>query len=113
MMTAKGQVMGDQLSVANAMLLSITNEHSTLLSQNVPNPFNHTTKINYILPQQFNSAQIVITDKMGKTIKAENISESGKVSLTIDATALASGTCHYSLYVNGKMIDSRQMEHLK
>ena len=51
---------------------------SASLQQNIPNPFTNTTKIGYTLPQKFNSAQIVITDKNGKTLKTVNVSDSGK-----------------------------------
>jgi hypothetical protein len=47
----------------------------------IPNPFAHTTTIGYSLPQKFINAQIVITDKSGKTLKQINISGNGKGSL--------------------------------
>jgi len=79
------------------------------LEQNIPNPFTHTTKINYSLPQKYSSAKILITDKSGKTLKEVNVSGSGKSSLNIDASNLPSGTYQYSLYVDGKLITSKQM----
>ena len=79
------------------------------LEQNIPNPFNHTTKINYSLPQKYSSAKILITDKSGKTLKEVTVSGSGKRSLNIDASNLPSGTYQYSLYVDGKLITSKQM----
>ena len=42
-----------------------------------------TTSINYTLPQKFASAQIVITDKNGKTLKQLNISGIGKGDTSI------------------------------
>ena len=48
------------------------------LQQNIPNPFTNSSTINYTLPQKFASAQIVITDKNGKTLKTVNVSDSGK-----------------------------------
>ena len=79
------------------------------LEQNIPNPFNHTTTINYTLPQQYASAKIIITDKSGKTLKEINASGNGKGSLKLDASTLASGAYQYTLYVNGKLIDTKQM----
>jgi hypothetical protein len=79
------------------------------LEQNAPNPFNHTTTINYNLPQQFSSAQIIIIDKTGKTIKTVNISGNGKGSLNVDASMLVSGAYNYSLYIDGKLIGTKQM----
>ena len=86
------------------------------LGQNIPNPFNNTTSINYTLPQSRNgetSAKIIITDKAGKVLKEINISGSGKGSVKIDASTLAGGAYNYSMYVAGKMIDTKQMEIMK
>jgi hypothetical protein len=54
-----------------------------------------------------------MTDKYGKTLKEINISGSGKGRLQLDASTLASGTYNYSLYINGKLIATKQMEHLQ
>ena len=79
------------------------------LEQNIPNPFANGTTINYTLPQQYSSAKIIVTDKLGKKLKEINVSGSGKGSVKVDASTLANGTYQYSLYVNGKLIDTRQM----
>jgi hypothetical protein len=94
--------------------ITITDEAS--LQQNVPNPFTNTTTINYTLPQSRmgkTNAQIMITDKSGKTLKAINISGSGKGNLKVDAVTLASGAYQYSLMIDGRLIDTKQMEHIK
>jgi hypothetical protein len=82
------------------------------LEQNIPNPVTNTAIINCTLPQKFTSAQIVITDKNGKTLKAINIS-GNKGNVKVDASTLASGAYQYSLIVDGKLIDTKQMEHIK
>lgn len=87
--------------------------NSASLEQNTPNPFNNTTTIKYTLPQQFTTAKIIITGKSGKTLKAINVSGCGKGSLNIDASAFASGIYQYSLIIDGRMIETKQMEHLK
>jgi len=83
------------------------------LEQNTPNPFANATIIHYILPQKFTRAQIIITDKTGKTLKQINVSGAGKGVVNVDASSLSSGTYNYSLIVDGKLIETRQMEHLK
>ena len=93
------------------MSLSVISESSLL--QNIPNPFKNATTINYTLPQQYSSAKIIITDKAGRALREVNVSGSGKGSLEIEASTLSSGAYQYSLYVDGKLIDSKQMEHLK
>jgi hypothetical protein len=89
--------------------LSSVNITDAILYQNIPNPFNQTTSISYSLPQKISSAQIIITDKTGRQLKQINISNGGKGKVTVDASTLASGAYNYSLYVNGKFIDSKQM----
>jgi hypothetical protein len=84
------------------------NPSSAFLEQNIPNPFTNTTNIGYALNQKFTSAQIVITDKSGSTIKAINL-PAGKGNITVDASTLSSGAYQYSLVVDGRMIDTKQM----
>src|SRR6266542_5693213 len=79
------------------------------LEQNIPNPFNHTTIINYTLPSKFTTAQIIITEKNGKQLKQLNISGSGNGTVNIDASTLASGAYNYSLIVDGKIFSTKQM----
>ena len=81
---------------------------SELLQQNIPNPFSNSTTINYVLPKQFSSAKIIVSDKNGNVLKQINLS-AGKGSVTVDATTLSSGAYQYSLYVDGKRIDTKQM----
>jgi hypothetical protein len=82
---------------------------SASLSQNIPNPFSNSTTINYSIPQSFSSAKIIITDKTGRTIKEINIATSGKGNMTISSSAFSQGVYQYSLYVNNKLVDTKQM----
>ena len=82
---------------------------SASLAQNVPNPYNHTTSIAYSLPAAFSSAQIVVINNLGKILKTISVSGSGKGVLHLDASTLAAGSYNYSLYVDGKLIDTKQM----
>jgi hypothetical protein len=106
LMIAKSQNSSSTQASANIALTSAS------IEQNIPNPFDHTTIINYTLPQSRNggtSAQIVITDNSGKTLKQINISGVGKGSVSVDASTLAQGAYNYSLIVDGKLIATKQM----
>lgn len=81
---------------------------SALLSQNIPNPFSNSTSISYTIPQQFSSAKIIVSDRNGNALKQVNLSNN-KGTITVDAAILTSGAYQYSLYVDGKLIDSKQM----
>lgn len=80
------------------------------LEQNAPNPFNSNTNIRYTLPQNTRSASLVIMDARGmvvKTIVLNNAGGTGQVAL--DAGALATGSYTYTLYVDNKAVDSKQL----
>lgn len=96
-------------SMSNSPVSTTISLSSATLAQNVPNPYNHTTTIAYTLPATFTTAQLLITDEMGKTIKSVNVSGHGPGVLHLDASTLSSGTYNYSLYINGKLIDTKKM----
>jgi hypothetical protein len=115
-----------QIDELKAMMVSnqttVNRQRATVLSsasltQNIPNPFRDATTINYTLPQQYSSAKIIITDKNGSVLKEVNFSNSsptggswkGAGSLNVDASTLSSGAYQYSLYVDGRLIDTKQM----
>ncbi len=92
---------------------NITLVNTASLEQNIPNPFTNTTTIGYYLPNKISSAQIIITDKNGKQLTQLNLTGAGKGTIHVDAATIASGAYNYALYVDGKFITSKQMEHLK
>ncbi|MEO8712170.1 MAG: hypothetical protein ABI405_08620, partial [Parafilimonas sp.] len=83
------------------------------LINNSPNPFTNSTIINYTLPLQYSSARIIITDKNGKLINESNVSGNGKGSLNFNASLLSNGTYYYTLYVNEKIVATKQMTLIK
>jgi hypothetical protein len=79
------------------------------LGQNHPNPFTKSTVISLAIPAESTSAKIVITQTgSGKLIKTLPVSI-GASQLTFDAASLAAGTYAYTLYVDGKKVDTKQM----
>jgi len=82
---------------------------SASIEQNIPNPFNNTTTIHYTLPQSYSSAKIIITDINGRSIKELNIHGTGSGSLNITSLGLTSGNYNYSLYINGRLVATKQM----
>ena len=99
-------------------VLKITPTSNQVLSassvgQNSPNPFRGNTVISYNIPQGLNTAQIVVYDAAGKALKQISISGQGRGTVNLDATMLPSGTYHYSLYINGNVIDTKKMVLIK
>jgi hypothetical protein len=78
------------------------------LEQNTPNPSNGNTVIRYSIPLTVKHASLVITNMQGQLIKSYSLNN-GTGQLTIAAGQLSSGNYTYSLIVDGKKVDSKQM----
>lgn len=85
-----------------------SNGKVAVLGQNIPNPFNGKTIINYYLPQEVKSAQLVITTVNGLKLVTEQITNRGQGVLELDATKLASGNYYYTLITDDNKIDTKQ-----
>lgn len=79
------------------------------LFQNIPNPFGQTTEIGYFLEASAQEAFIVITDMKGTVLKRFDGLAQGSGKITVSAENFAGGVYNYSLYVNGKLIDTKKM----
>lgn len=79
-----------------------------MLGQNVPNPFTGKTVIQYYLPENVKSAQLVITTSYGVELFVEQITNRGQGSIELDASKLASGSYVYALIADNKKVDSKQ-----
>ncbi len=85
----------------------------TSLLQNVPNPFNRSTKIDYYLPETVQNAVLKIYRVEGLYIKSIQLVNKGAGSITIDGSELLPGIYIYSLSADGQEIDSKRMILLK
>lgn len=85
---------------------------SYYLKQNTPNPVGNSTVISYNVPDNINTAQIVITDEKGSTLKRFSVSK-GTGLVTVNTRDMASGSYTYTLYVDEKKIDAKQMVIMK
>lgn len=79
------------------------------LEQNAPNPFNSVTTIRYNIPSSAKTAQIMVTNAAGNTVKTFNLSSKGSGNVTINANELSAGSFFYTLIVDGKKADTKQM----
>ncbi|MCX6316585.1 MAG: T9SS type A sorting domain-containing protein [Bacteroidetes bacterium] len=79
-----------------------------MLFQNTPNPFSKNTSIRYAVPAGSQNIRIIVSSLQGVVLKDyEVINTAGYVE--VEANELASGTYIYSLYSNGKLLDSKKM----
>lgn len=96
---AEGQSAADQtIQLGNARLL-----------QNSPNPFSEATYIDYFIPEGTGQAEIRITDMSGRVLKSETIAKGGEGRLQLQAQSLPAGTYAYTLLVDGRMVETKQM----
>jgi len=79
------------------------------LGQNVPNPFNVSTTINFYIPKSNQKAAIYIYDLQGLQKKAYNISTKGNSSIVINGSELWPGMYLYTLIADGKEVDTKRM----
>ena len=84
-----------------------------MLGQNIPNPFDNSTLIPFRIPKDCNDASIMVVEQgTGRVVTVIPIT-CDETHVQIHAGTLASGTYSYTLYVDGKMIDTKQMELFK
>lgn len=79
------------------------------LDQNIPNPFNHQTKIGCFIPEGANSSILFNCTLNGSPISKYLIPGKGQQIITINGEHLVPGTYFYKLIIDGQEIGSRKM----
>ncbi|MEP7170387.1 MAG: tail fiber domain-containing protein [Bacteroidota bacterium] len=79
------------------------------LEQNAPNPFTEKTVVKFYIPDTFKSAMIKIYSMNGEEMKSFNISNSGFGQVEISGSSIATGVYQYTLLIDGKSVDSKQL----
>lgn len=83
--------------------------HGISLGQNTPNPVSSGTIIPYQLPAEVRQAQVILYDRMGRTVKAIDIRTRGEGILQLDLSNLGKGVYKYSLIADGTLVDTKTM----
>ena len=112
-LSAKNEDLQSQISELKSLIAKGGNATSIgpgngYLKQNIPNPATNNTVISYYLPDNVGYAQIKITDIKGSVIKTFNAAK-GEGQISLRSGDLPAGTYNYSLYLNNKTIDTKQM----
>jgi hypothetical protein len=102
-------ISGNQVSASQIVELGAAPN----LEQNIPNPFSHTTTVNYYLPVNNSNAFINFYSATGAVLKSVKLDATGKGMINVKSSELPSGTYRYALMINGKLIDSKQMVQMK
>jgi hypothetical protein len=97
------------LDKANPLPIVKQKMEGASLSQNIPNPPINNTSINYTLPKGVKNAQLVITDNNNGLIVKQILLTEKAATINVDATAFKNGVYTYSLFINGKAVESKKM----
>lgn len=102
---------GDYGNVDGTILnqVAINGYDTAELAQNVPNPFNGETTIDYVIPTDASNATINIYNLDGKMLKSISLDHQGKGQLRVTAEDIPSGSYSYQLVVDGRSIDTKKM----
>ena len=84
------------------------------LSQNYPNPFNSKSKIKYQISKSAN-VSIKVFDIRGREVSTiiNTKLEPGEYETTLEMNSLSSGVYFYSLFANGKKVDTKKILFIK
>jgi hypothetical protein len=107
----------DELAELRQMVIELKNHNTNnttsllpaYLEQNIPNPTGGSTVIRYYLPQNVSSAQLVVTDARGQIVKSITLNSKGSGQISLNTHALTAGTYTYSLLIDRKQADSKQL----
>ena len=115
-LSEKNDELQSQINELKALISKGVNGSGTstagYLKQNAPNPFNSNTVIQYYIPDNARHAQIRIIDVTGRVVKTFNAPK-GEGRINIGSGELAAGNYSYTLYVDNKTADTKQMLLLK
>jgi len=79
------------------------------LWQNAPNPYDHTTVIQYFVPPTARKAAIQVFNANGQQVGDYAINTIGQSELMLTTNHLATGTYVYKLIVDGVSMDSKKL----
>lgn len=96
------------LELKNTNTYTVTATKASL-EQNSPNPVSGTTTIYYRVPESSTSARITLTNAKGQVMRTITLNNRGIGQVTLNTHGLASGAYHYTLYVDGKVADTKRL----
>jgi hypothetical protein len=79
------------------------------LFQNIPNPSNQSTVINYFLPESIQQARLIIYDMNGDQKLSKSLTQKGDGSITISGGELNQGMYFYVLIADGQVSKTLRM----
>jgi hypothetical protein len=80
-----------------------------LLYQNIPNPSNNTTRIQYYIPEKLDDITLTVFDSKGTIYNIIDITDRGLSFIDLDLTNLSAGIYYYCLLVDGLNAGAKKM----
>jgi hypothetical protein len=99
---------GNEDSTKSRQFIKLELPDAATLGNAQPNPNNGSTQISYYVPENTSEAKIIFTDMLGKVMEEKPL-QPGYGLLNIDTQSLPNGTYSYSMVIDGRVIDSKQM----
>lgn len=99
-----------RLNFDPSLAIAEVSETGAILGQNMPNPFDNNSTINFELANT-SDVQFEFVDMTGKIVKTMDLGTlaNGPHSIQVDATDFASGVYYYSLVSEGSKITSKMI----
>jgi hypothetical protein len=79
-----------------------------VLLDNIPNPFTEFTNISFAIGKEYNTAQLRITDVLGRVVKTYSL-HGVQGQITFDGSLYKRGLYYTSLIVDGMVVKSKTM----
>ncbi len=98
-----------ELESGNSSSVLLKGSVEAYLGQNYPNPYINETVIEYSLPSSISKAELRFSDLSGKLIKSISLTGEGNGKIDVKAQELPHGSYHYSLVIDGNIIDTKKM----
>ena len=103
----------NQLSESSSINQNIEINKTARLEQNIPNPFRSMTTIKYFLPEYSKNSRLNIYDISGQVLKTIQLEGNGMGEVDIRVDEFSKGVYHYSLEINGRIVDTKKMSSIK
>ncbi|MEM9680867.1 MAG: tail fiber domain-containing protein [Bacteroidota bacterium] len=88
---------------------SVITDKLAHLFQHHPNPFSQSTTIQFFVPETIKEGVLRITNINGQVIRQISLKTRGKGKVELEASTLSAGNYWYSLILDNKVIDTKQM----
>lgn len=88
---------------------NLQNADEPVLGQNVPNPFDRETQIPVYLPSGTGKAEILFYGNDGRVMQTLPLKDRGHITVQVNAATLAAGIYSYTLFADGRPVETRKM----